>query len=102
MKEPVRSCIVCRKVAPKKKLLRLAIAEKTRVVVDPETSMQGRGAYIHLDLKCGVSAIDKKKLGRAFRLASEELDCSTLFLELKKLGFADPETHEVKRKIKFM
>ena len=49
--EPQRTCVVCREVLPKRKMVRIVrTAEGVRV--DPTSKMAGRGAYLHDRREC--------------------------------------------------
>jgi predicted RNA-binding protein YlxR (DUF448 family) len=72
---PQRRCVACRRSAPKRELVRLALrdardggAGTLEVIVDPTQTMPGRGAYV-----CGVAclrrAIARGRLAGAFRRA---------------------------------
>ena len=43
---PQRTCVGCRKVLPKRSLLRL-VRQPEGVLVDPTGKLAGRGAYLH-------------------------------------------------------
>nr|WP_300141601.1 YlxR family protein [Propionicimonas sp.] len=63
---PVRTCIGCRKTAPKPELVRLVwSAEAASVVVDPRQVLPGRGCYVHRG--CGSLAVKRRAVGRALR-----------------------------------
>ena len=73
--EPERTCVGCRGKAPKRELLRVARSRDGGVVVDPEFTSPGRGAYVHRDALCAEEAIRRGGLARALRsgLDPEEL-----------------------------
>jgi predicted RNA-binding protein YlxR (DUF448 family) len=73
-REPERSCVGCRRRAPKTELLRIARTPEG-VRADPGANAPGRGAYVHRDADCVAAALRKDTLGRALRtgLAQEEL-----------------------------
>ena len=50
---------------------------------DPAHRLTGRGAYLHRDPQCYTTAIRRKALTRALRLASA-LDSDTVLDELKR------------------
>lgn len=66
--EPVRSCLACRRTAPKPDLVRLALAGTT-VIVDPASRQPGRGTYICQDPRCVEAALrrDARGLVRSLR-----------------------------------
>jgi predicted RNA-binding protein YlxR (DUF448 family) len=73
-REPERSCVGCRRRAPKAELLRIARTPEG-VHADPVGNAPGRGAYVHRNAGCVGAALRKDALARALRtgLAQEEL-----------------------------
>ncbi len=67
---PIRTCIVCGKKAPKKRLLRIALAGRCRPVWDLSQRLYGRGAYVCPMESCirRVRTNYKGCLNRAFRM----------------------------------
>lgn len=63
---PERMCAGCRKMSPKRSLLRLAATEDG-IVVDEKQSIQARGAYICRNEKCIAAARKKKAFSRQFK-----------------------------------
>lgn len=61
---PERTCVGCRRPAPKSTLVRLVRAERS-VVVDPRQVAPGRGAYLHQG--CAARAVKTRALARALR-----------------------------------
>jgi predicted RNA-binding protein YlxR (DUF448 family) len=65
--QPQRTCIGCRKKAPRSELLRL-VAEgsgSTAVLVDERRRMAGRGAWLHPSESCLALAVKRRAFGRA-------------------------------------
>ncbi len=48
---PQRTCVGCREVLPKKRLIRL-VKTLSGVQIDPSGKMSGRGAYLHERRSC--------------------------------------------------
>jgi uncharacterized protein len=65
-REPERSCVGCRKRAPKAALLRVA-RTPGGVRADPTATAPGRAAYVHRDPDCVAAALRKGTLARALR-----------------------------------
>jgi predicted RNA-binding protein YlxR (DUF448 family) len=82
---PQRSCIACRKTAPKKELVRI-VAGPEGVMVDETGKKKGRGAYICPELDCLQAALKKEKLDRSLRrhVTAEEKAGICEFLEKMK------------------
>jgi uncharacterized protein len=64
--EAVRTCLGCRRRAPRSSLLRV-VARDGRVVTDVAARLPGRGAWLHPDPGCIQAAIRRRALGRALR-----------------------------------
>jgi predicted RNA-binding protein YlxR (DUF448 family) len=70
--QPQRTCIGCRKKAPRSELLRL-VAEgsgSTAVLVDERRRMAGRGAWLHPSESCLALAVKRRAFGRALNGAT--------------------------------
>lgn len=64
---PVRTCVACRTVRPKRELRRVAIGPDG-LVLDERQALPGRGAYVCAAAGCGSKAT--RALSRALRVAS--------------------------------
>jgi len=62
----VRTCVGCRRQAPRSSLVRV-VARDGRVVVDAAAREPGRGAWMHPDSECIDNAERKRAFGRALR-----------------------------------
>jgi uncharacterized protein len=73
-REPERSCVGCRKRAPKADLLRI-VRSGAGARVDLIGSAPGRGAYVHRDPVCADAAVRRGAVPSALRtgLSQEEL-----------------------------
>ncbi len=66
--DPVRTCVGCRRRAPRSALLRIVADPPTSsLVVDERAVMVGRGAWIHPTNECMDRAIARRAFGRALR-----------------------------------
>ena len=84
---PMRTCIGCREVRPKKELLRIVrtAGEQTgeiRPVPDPSGLMDGRGAYICRSTECLKKAVRRKGFERAFRMSVSADELSEIEREI--------------------
>lgn len=68
---PVRTCVGCRRVRPKRLLVRLVRQASGLVVADRTGRATGRGAYVCLDPSCVERAIGRGRLSHAFRKPCE-------------------------------
>ena len=82
---PIRECIACGGKFPKSEMLR--IVEKDGVIsVDFGSKAEGRGAYICASSSCRQTAIEKRKLNRAFRKSVPEEVYTSVREELEIAG----------------
>ena len=65
-KLPMRQCLGCREMKPKKELIRVVKSPEGDVSLDFKGKKPGRGAYVCPDTECLNLAIKKKALSRAF------------------------------------
>lgn len=68
---PVRTCIGCRRTAPRSVLLRIVgvqVEGRPTAVPDPAAVRPGRGAWVHRDRGCVELADRRKAFARALRL----------------------------------
>ena len=69
--EPRRTCLGCRRVRPKRVLVRLVRRRDGVVVTDPRGAVPGRGAYVCADDLCLGRAFARARLTHAFRKPCE-------------------------------
>ena len=65
-KIPLRQCLGCREMKPKKELLRVARSPEGNVTLDFRGKAPGRGAYVCHNMECLKKAIKSRALERAF------------------------------------
>ncbi len=63
---PMRMCIACREMKPKKEMLRVVKNAEGEIFVDNSGKAAGRGAYICSAQACLKKLDDKKLLNKAF------------------------------------
>ncbi|MBQ7369248.1 MAG: YlxR family protein [Clostridia bacterium] len=63
---PMRTCIACREMKPKKEMLRIVKTADGEIFADPTGKAAGRGAYICTAAECQKKLGDKKLLHKAF------------------------------------
>ena len=75
-KIPMRMCLGCQEMKPKKELIRVVKNKENEISIDTTGKKPGRGAYICKDVVCYEKARKSKKLERAFggRIAEEVYD----------------------------
>lgn len=67
-KVPMRKCVACQEMMPKKELLRIVRTPDHQVLWDPSGKVSGRGAYICASVSCLDAAEKKKALDRALKV----------------------------------
>ena len=65
-KIPMRMCVGCREMKPKRELLRVVRSPEGEISFDLTGRKPGRGAYVCRSAECLGQAIKKKQLERAF------------------------------------
>ena len=68
-KIPMRQCVGCREMKPKKELIRAVKSPEGAISLDFKGKAPGRGAYVCPDPACLKRAIKAKSLERAFETA---------------------------------
>lgn len=73
-KIPMRQCLGCREMKPKKELIRIVRSAEGVLNLDPKGKMPGRGAYLCCDIQCLERAMKSKAVERALEVpVSEEI-----------------------------
>ena len=67
-KIPMRQCIGCGEMKPKKEMLRVIKTAEEEILLDTTGRKNGRGAYICPDSECLKKAIKNKGLERSFKM----------------------------------
>lgn len=71
-KIPMRQCLGCREMKPKRELIRAVKSPEGEISLDFKGKKPGRGAYVCPDPQCLKNAIKSKALERAFSSAIPE------------------------------
>ncbi len=82
-KVPMRTCIGCNEVKPKKELIRVVKTSEGEVLLDFTGKKNGRGAYVCHDISCLEKAIKTKRLSRAFEMPIENEVYEKLKIEIE-------------------
>ncbi|MCI9388414.1 MAG: YlxR family protein [Lachnospiraceae bacterium] len=67
-KIPLRQCIGCREMKPKRDLLRILRTPEGELLLDDTGKKNGRGAYLCRDIQCFAKARKSKALERSFQM----------------------------------
>lgn len=84
-KIPMRMCVGCREMKPKKELIRVVRSPEDVISMDDTGRKPGRGAYICKNAECLQKAIKQKQLERTFSCALTEEIRESLAKELQNL-----------------
>ncbi len=84
-KVPMRMCVGCREMKPKKELIRVVRSAEGAVSMDATGKKPGRGAYVCRSAECLRRAIRQKQLERAFECALTDEVKEALVAELEAL-----------------
>lgn len=68
-KQPLRQCIGCGQMKPKKELVRILKDEDGTFIIDRTGRKNGRGAYLCNDSECLKLAAKNKGLERSLKMA---------------------------------
>ncbi|MBR0025976.1 MAG: YlxR family protein [Clostridia bacterium] len=79
-KIPMRMCVGCREMHPKKELIRVVCSSAGEIKVDKVGKAPGRGAYICPQQSCLERAVKSRALERAFEHKIDE----AVFEQLKE------------------
>lgn len=67
-KIPMRQCVGCREMKPKRELIRVIRALDNELLIDLTGKKNGRGAYICPSLECLEKAMKQKGLERSLKI----------------------------------
>ncbi|HJA68351.1 nucleic acid-binding protein [Lachnoclostridium sp. An169] len=68
-KIPMRKCVGCGEMKPKKELMRILRNEEGEFLVDATGKKNGRGAYLCPSVECFQKAVKSRGLERSFKQA---------------------------------
>ncbi len=71
-KVPLRMCMGCREMKPKKELIRVVRSPEGVVSLDTTGKKPGRGAYVCPDVECMRKAIKQKQIERMLECKVEK------------------------------
>ena len=90
MKISERSCVVCRRRAPKSELLRIVLSDGA-LVLDLKQNMPGRGGYAHRSWECVSRLGQKDRWERALRMKGDALSQEAVRLLVVEASKVIPE-----------
>lgn len=75
---PLRTCVQCRQVKPKRELVRVVRSPQGTVEVDERGKAAGRGAYLCRNRVCWERALAGDRLGHALQIKISATDRESL------------------------
>ncbi len=66
-KIPMRQCVGCREMKPKREMVRILRTAEEEIVLDATGKKNGRGAYLCPNRECLASAMKHRSLERALK-----------------------------------
>ncbi len=70
-KIPLRKCVGCQEMKPKKELIRIVMTPEGDLLVDRTGKVNGRGAYVCPNSACLEKAIKNSGLSRSFKMKTD-------------------------------
>ncbi len=84
-KVPLRTCLGCKTVKPKKELIRIVRTPNGEVIIDPTGKKSGRGAYTCPNINCLEQTFKGSLLDSALEIKLTEEAKTNLREDLKRL-----------------
>ena len=84
-KIPMRMCVGCREMKPKRELIRVVRSPEGEVSLDPVGKKPGRGAYVCREAACLTRAIRQRQLERQLQAPISEETARALQETLESL-----------------
>ncbi len=84
-KPPLRMCVGCREMKPKKELIRAVRSPEGVVALDPTGKKPGRGAYVCKSADCLRRALKQRQLDRALDAKLDESVTQALSAQMQAL-----------------
>ncbi len=94
---PQRTCVACRRVRPKRELIRVVRAPDGKVTVDETGKAHGRGAYLCRDRTCwekgvgGIRGTASSPLAHSLKVTLSEADRVALLDYARQLPTTAPQ-----------
>ena len=90
-KIPMRMCVGCREMKPKRELIRVVRSPEGEVSMDPVGKKPGRGAYVCRSAECLKRAIKQRQLERQLEVQLTEEVAQQLQQALENLPEPEAE-----------
>ena len=91
-KIPMRMCVGCREMKPKKELVRVVKSPEGVISMDLKGKAPGRGAYVCREGSCLQRALKQRQLERQLQVTLTEEVSEALNAELERRSREDAQT----------
>ena len=88
-KIPMRQCLGCREMKPKRELVRVVRSPEGEVSIDGKGKKPGRGAYVCHSAECLKKALRSNALGRSLEVTIPPEIREQLVAEMERLEAAE-------------
>ena len=88
-KIPMRQCLGCREMKPKRELVRVVRSPEGEVSIDGKGKKPGRGAYVCHSAECLKKALRSNALGRSLEVTIPPEIRDQLVAEMEAAGTAE-------------
>ena len=92
-KVPMRMCVACREMKPKKELIRVVRTPEGEIVADLTGRKNGRGAYLCRNPECMKRAIKQRQLERQLDASLNPETAAALQAEMEALSTGKEAAH---------
>jgi predicted RNA-binding protein YlxR (DUF448 family) len=82
-KIPMRQCLGCREMKPKRELIRVVRTPDGKITLDFKGKVSGRGAYVCHSAECLKKAVKTKALDRALEATIPEEIYAELYVQME-------------------
>ena len=96
-KIPLRQCVGCREMKPKKELIRVVKSPEGEVSLDFKGKKPGRGAYVCPDAECLRRARKSRALERAFSAAMPDGVYDALEAQMRAVSYTHLDVYKRQR-----
>ena len=83
-KVPLRKCVGCQEMFPKRSLIRVVLTPEGEIVLDSTSKRNGRGAYLCQNVSCLKAAQKRKALERSLKTSIPEALYDQLAVSLQE------------------
>lgn len=91
---PLRTCIACRQVRPKREMVRIVKPPVGELLIDERGKAAGRGAYLCRSRSCWTLAMRGGRLAHALRASVSEEEWEALRAYSERLPGDQPESQQ--------